>query len=92
MQPAHGSFLAGQSVKSSSHGGAADDGAGKRIKDHQRHLMMETLGLVLRVIVTPTDTAERDRAKAILRRELARLTWRRLLRVDGGYIGAEFVN
>ena len=84
--------LDSQSVKSAGHGGHVGYDAGKRIKGRKRHLLVDTLGLVLGVVVTPADTTERDGAKAVLCRVLSWLTWLRLLWVDGGYTGAEFAN
>lgn len=81
-----------QSVKSVAHGGEVGYDAGKRIKGRKRHLVVDTLGLVLGVGVTPADSTERDGAKAVLLRVLAWFTWLRLLRVDGGYTGPEFAN
>ena len=65
------------------------DGA-KQIKGRKRHLLVDTLGLVLAVLVTPADTTERDGAKAMLSGALSWLTWLRLLWVDGGYCGEAF--
>ena len=58
----------------------------------KRHVLVDALGLVLGVVVTPADTTERDGAKAVLGRVLTWLTWLRLLWVDGGYTGATFAN
>lgn len=84
--------LDSQSVKSAGHGGAVGYDAGKRIKGRKRHLLVDTLGLVLGVVVTPANTTERDGAKAVLLRVLAWFTWLRLLWVDGGYTGSDFAN
>jgi len=85
-------ILDSQSVKSAGHGGAVGYDAAKRIKGRKRHLLVDTLGLVLGVVVTPADTTERDGAKAVLLRVLAWFTWLRLLWVDGGYTGAAFAD
>lgn len=79
-----------QSVKSAGHGGAVGYDAGKRIKGRKRHLVVDTLGLILGVVVTPANTTERDGAKAVLLRVLGWFTWLRLLWADGGYTGSEF--
>jgi transposase len=84
--------LDSQSVKSAGHGGEVGYDAAKLIKGRKRHLLVDTLGLVLGVVVTPADTTERDGAKAVLRRVLGWLIWLRLLWVDGGYTGAAFAN
>jgi transposase len=85
-------ILDSQSVKSAGHGGEVGYDAGKRIKGRKRHLVVDTLGLVLGVLVTPANTTERDGAKAVLLRVLAWFTWLRVLWVDGGYTGPEFAN
>lgn len=84
--------LDSQSVKSTGHGGPVGFDAGKCIKGRKRHLLVDTLGLVLGVAVTAADTTERDGAKIVLGRVLTWLTWLRLLWVDGGYTGPAFAN
>ena len=66
--------------------------AGKRIKGRKRHLLVDTLGLVLGVGLTPADTNDRNGSQALLRRVLAWLIRTRLLWVDGGYSGSAFLN
>ncbi|MBU6411554.1 MAG: IS5 family transposase [Verrucomicrobiota bacterium] len=85
-------ILDSQSVKSAGHGGEVGYDAGKRIKGRKRHSLVDTLGLVLGVAVTPASTTERDGAKSVLLRVLAWFTWLRRLWVDGGYTGAEFAS
>lgn len=83
-------ILDSQSVKSAGHGGDVGYDAAKRIKGRKRHLLVDTLGLVLGVAVTPASTPERDGAQAVLARPLAWFTRLRRLWVDGGYTGATF--
>ena len=83
-------ILDSQSVKSDAHGGAVGYDAAKKIKGRKRHLLVDTLGLVLSVLVTPADTTERDGAKALLQGALTWLTWLKLLWVDSGYSGPAF--
>ena len=78
-------ILDSQSVKSDAHGGAVGYDAAKQIKGRQRHLLVDTLGLVLGLKGTPASTPERDGAKARLPGVLGYFTWLRLLWVDGGY-------
>ena len=83
-------ILDSQSVKSDGHGGPVGYDAGKRIKGRKRHLLVDTLGLVLGVAVTPASTTEREGAQVTLGRVLGWFTWLRILWVDGGYTGETF--
>ena len=83
-------ILDSQRVKSDPHGGAVGYAAAKKIKGRKRHLLVDTLGLVLGVRVTPASPTERDGAKALLAPLLVWFTWLRLLWVDGGDSGETF--
>ena len=83
-------ILDSQTVKSDPHGGAVGYDAGKRIKGRKRHLLVDTLGLVLGAVVTAANVPEREGAQTLLGRTLNWLTWLRLLWVDGGYSGPDF--
>jgi len=84
-----------QSVKSAamvSQGVGYD--AGKKIKGRKRFLTVDTLGLVLRVLVTAANVGEREGGKQVLKRvkqsqkQVSRLT---TLWVDGGFDGESFM-
>lgn len=79
-----------QSVKSAPHGGEAGYDAGKKIKGRKRHLLVDTMGLLLGVAVTPASTPEREGALTVLGRVLVWFTWLRLLWADAGYTGDAF--
>lgn len=83
-------ILDSQSVKSDGHGGAVGYDAGKKIKGRKRHLLVDTLGLLLGVVVTPADCPERDGGQQVLQRVGAWFTRWRKLWVDGGYTGEPF--
>lgn len=85
-------ILDSQSVKSDAHGGAVGYDAGKRIKGRKRHLLVDTLGLLLGIDLTPASTTERDGAKALLNRVLSGFANLALMWVDGGYTGENFAN
>lgn len=61
--------------------------AGKKINGRKRHLLTDTLGLLLGVLVTPASTTDRDAARILL--SSAKSHFRRLTCVwaDGGYTG-----
>lgn len=79
-----------QTVKSDPHGGKVGFDAAKCIKGRKRHLLVDTLGLVLGVLVTPASTQEREGGQDLLQRTLGWFAWLRLLWVDGGYSGEAF--
>ncbi|WP_181794161.1 IS5 family transposase [Streptomyces sp. WELS2] len=78
-----------QSVKADATVGLASRGfdAGKKGNGCKRHLLTDTLGLLLDVLVTPASTTDRDGARVLL--SAARDRFGRLARVwaDGGYTG-----
>ncbi|MER8011093.1 IS5 family transposase [Streptomyces sp. NPDC094149] len=61
--------------------------AGKKINGRKRHLLTDTLGLLLAVLVTPASTTDRDAARSLL--PTAKNHFQRLVRIwaDGGYTG-----
>jgi putative transposase len=83
-------ILDSQTVKSDPHGGAVGFDAGKKIKGRKRHLLVDTLGLVLGAVVTAASVPEREGAQTLLGQALAWFSWLRILWVDGGYSGPEF--
>ena len=83
-------ILDSQRVKSDSHGGMVGYDAAKRIKGRKRHLLVDTLGLLLGIEITPADVPEREGAQALLARVLLWCSWLRLMWVDGGYSGPAF--
>jgi putative transposase len=76
-----------QTVKTTEVGGACGYDAGKKIKGRKRHLLVDTMGLVLLVVVHAANIQDRDGARLLLDR--ARGLFPRLQRIwaDGGYAG-----
>ena len=85
-------ILDSQNVKSDPHGGVVGYDAAKRIKGRKRHVLVDTLGLLLGIEITPADKTERDEAKELLTRILPWLDWLKLIWVDGGYSGSAFAD
>ena len=85
-------ILDSQSVKSDPHGGSVGYDAGKRIKGRKRHILVDTLGLLLGVHITPASTPDRCGAKELLGGVLQWFSWLRKLWVDGGYSGQPFAD
>ena len=83
-------ILDSQSVKSDPHGGVVGYDAAKRIKGRKRHLLVDTLGLLLGIEITAADVPEREGAQTLLTRVLSWCSWLRLMWVDSGYSGPAF--
>ena len=79
-----------QSVKSSECSDQRGYDAGKKINGRKRHLLVDTLGLVLLVMVLPANIQDRDGARQLLAKHFGRRTRRRVkhLWADGGYAGS----
>ena len=76
-----------QSVKTANHGGIRGYDAGKRVVGRKRHLLVDSLGLILLVVVHPANIQDRDGAKMLLRLLTERFGWLKLIWADGGYAG-----
>jgi transposase len=83
-------ILDSQSVKADGHGGEVGFDAGKMIKGRKRHVLVDTLGLLLGVVVTPASCPERAGAQQVLQRVADWFPKLRKLWVDGGYTGEAF--
>jgi len=79
-----------QSVKSTECSDQRGFDAGKKVNGRKRHLLVDTLGLVLRVRVLPASLQDREGARPLLETFFRRQAWRRVkhLWADGGYAGA----
>ena len=76
-----------QSVKTTESGGVCGFDAGKKIKGRKRHIMTDTLGLMLVAVVHPADIQDRDGAPAVFEAVAARYPGLRHVFADGGYAG-----
>jgi len=83
-------ILDSQTVRSSDQAGERGYDAAKKTKGIKRHILVDTLGLLLAVCVTRADVPERAGARSFLDRALAGLRWLRCLWADQGYGGDDF--
>src|SRR5271169_2773403 len=83
-----------QSVKSAEKGGACIDphgyDAGKKIKGKKRHVLVDTLGLLLHAIVHPADIQDRDGGFIVMATLFGMFPFLKTLFADGGYQGPQF--
>ena len=54
----------------------------------KRHLLVDTLGLILLTKVHPADVQDREGARLLLAALVTRFGWLRCIWADGGYAGA----
>ena len=76
-----------QSVKTTEQGGPRGYDAAKNVSGRKRHLLVDTMGLILLVMVHAADTQDRDGAKSLLSLLVGRFPRLQLIWADGGYAG-----
>jgi putative transposase len=79
--------LDSQSVKTTQVPGERSYDSAKRVKGRKRHLLVDTLGLLLVVVVTAASVSENAGARLVLSRLGGSGKKLRRVRVDGGYRG-----
>jgi len=79
--------LDSQSVKTTALAGVKGYDAGKKIQGRKRHILVDTLGLLLAVVVTSAAVQDRDGAKMLLQALGGGCKKLRRIWVDGGYRG-----
>jgi len=81
-------ILDSQSVKTSQQGGPKGYDAGKKVKGRKRHLVTDTFGHLLAVLVTDASIQDRDAAMPAVDLAKAKAPGIKKVYVDGGYAGA----
>lgn len=76
-----------QSTRSSAQGGLTGFDAGKKVKGRKRHLVVDTLGLLLAVTVTAACVQDRDAAPEVVALAAAKVPGLQKLYADGAYGG-----
>jgi putative transposase len=80
-----------QSVKTTEVGGEHGFDGAKRVNGRKRHILVDTMGNLLSVVVHAANISERDGAKLLLE-QVPEPLWTRLEKIlaDGGYDGEDF--
>jgi transposase len=76
-----------QSTRSTAQGGMTGFDAGKKVKGRKRHLVVDTLGLLLAVTVTSAAVQDRDAAAPVVTQAMVKVPGLRKLYTDAAYGG-----
>jgi putative transposase len=76
-----------QSVRTTEQGGPRGYDAGKKVTGRKRHILVDTLGLLLLVCVHAANVQDRDGARLLLRPLRRQFGWLRCIWADSGYAG-----
>ena len=87
MTPPRAAVIDSQSTRISPQGGDSGFDAGKKVKGRKRHIVVDTLGLLLAVSVTAASVQDRDGASACVASAMQRHSSIQVLYGDQGYAG-----
>ncbi len=76
-----------QSVMTTESGGPRGYDAGRKVNGRKRHIITDTLGLILHVMVETADIQDPDGAVDVRKAIRFRFPWLRHVLADGGYAG-----
>lgn len=80
-----------QSVKTTEVAQQVGYDGGKLVKDHKRHLLVGTLGLLVQVVVSAANVSEKAGAKLLLEKIEGQFPRLQKIFADGGYEGKDFI-
>ena len=78
-----------QAVKTTEAGGPHGYAAEKMVKGRKRHILTDTIGLLVGAIVHPADVQDRDGAPRLLKVLRSAFPWLRHVFADGAYAGGK---
>lgn len=76
-----------QCVKSSAQGGECGFDAGKKVKGRKRHIVVDVLGFILAIVITPASVQDRDGAVPVVEQVALEHSMIRKIWADGAYTG-----
>lgn len=76
-----------QSTRSTAQGGNTGFDAGKKVKGRKRHLVVDTVGLLLAVTITAASVQDRDAAADVVAKACTKVPGLKKLYADGAYGG-----
>ena len=76
-----------QSVKTTESGGVWGYDAGKKVRGRKCHILTDTCGFLIFILVHTADIQDRDGAVDVLKAVRLRCPWLRYVFADGGYAG-----
>jgi transposase len=79
-----------QSAKTTESGGPRGYDAGKKVNGRKRHILTDTLGLMIEAVVHTADIQDRDGGPLVLRNIRGRFPFLTHIFADGGYAGEKF--
>jgi putative transposase len=80
-------ILDSQSVKSTEMSETRGYDAGKKVTGIKRHTLVDTLGLIIKVVVLAANIQDRDGARTLLEKLKGKLPRLKIIWADGGYQG-----